>query len=72
MHYVEQAQRVLVTGNRISMPAHITAHAAGGHHWGIFFIKPAATVAQVAEDLFLIWDAGEAEEWVDQFDWLPL
>jgi hypothetical protein len=33
LHYLEQAQRVLVTGNRISMPAHVAAHvAAGGHH----------------------------------------
>ena len=44
--YVEQAQRLLVTANRASMPAHVAAHrAAGGHHWGVFRLRPAATVA---------------------------
>jgi hypothetical protein len=73
LRYVEQAQRLLVTANRASMPAHVAAHrAAGGHHWGVFRLRPAATVAQVAEELLLIWSASDAEEWVDQFDWLPL
>jgi hypothetical protein len=26
----------------------------------------------LVEDVVLIWEASEAEDWVDQFDWLPL
>jgi predicted nuclease of predicted toxin-antitoxin system len=34
--YLESSQRVLVTGNRRSIPKHLAAHmAAGRHHFGI-------------------------------------
>ncbi len=53
------------------MPAHIAAHhAAGGHHWGILRIRRQATMAQVIEAVLLIWEATDAEDWVDVFDWL--
>jgi len=35
LRYLELSQRVLVTANRVSMPAHLNAHwAAGGHLFG--------------------------------------
>lgn len=72
LNYLEVAQRALVTSNRTSLPAHIEAHwAAGGHLWGIFWVRPGTPIGQLARDLHLVWEASEAEEWVDQLDWLP-
>lgn len=73
LHYAAQQQRVLVTENRKSMPTHVTAFlAAGEHTWGVLRISARATFGMIIEELALIWEASEAEEWIDQFRWLPL
>ncbi len=72
LRYLEMTQRMLITGNRRSMPAHIADHGgAGGHHWGIFWVRPKATLGSLLEALYLLWEASDAEEWVDRTDWLP-
>ena len=82
LRYVERArgrrttcshrERLLVTKNRVSMPTHVATHlAAGGHHWGVFRVRPRATIGQLADEICLIWEASEAEEWVDQMRWIP-
>lgn len=72
LRYLDLAQRLLVTDNRTSMPAHLEDHwAAGGHLWGVLWIRPDATIGKLAQELFLIWDASEAEEWIDRLDWIP-
>lgn len=72
LRYLELSQRMLITRNRASMPAHLEEHrAAGGHFWGLHWIRPSATIGRVAEDLSLIWEASEAEEWVDRVGWIP-
>jgi len=41
LRYLEVTQRLLVTSNRTSLPAHIEAHwAASGHLWGILSSSP--------------------------------
>ncbi|MFQ5592841.1 MAG: hypothetical protein ACE5HA_01695 [Anaerolineae bacterium] len=74
LRHLEVMQRTLVTSNRASLPAHIEAHwAAGGHLWGIFWVRPGVwSVGRLAQELYLIWEASEAEEWVDRVDWIPL
>jgi len=72
LRYVEHAQRLLVTKNRASMPTHVATHlAAGGHHWGVFRVRPGATIGQLSNEICLIWEASEAEEWIDQMRWIP-
>ena len=72
LRYVEHAQRLLVTKNRASIPMHVANHlASGGHHCGVFRVRPKATIGQLADELCLIWEASEAEEWVDQMRWIP-
>jgi hypothetical protein len=72
LDYLEVAQRLLVTDNRVSMPDHLENHwANGGHTWGLFWIKPETPIGRLAQELFLVWEASEAEEWVDRLDWLP-
>lgn len=70
--YCEATQRVLVTDNRASMPGHETDHfAAGRHHWGIFEINRGLSIGQMAYQLSMFWGASEAEEWIDNFVYLP-
>ena len=72
LSYLERTQRLLVTDNRNSIPDHAADHlAAGGHHWGIFEIRAEATMGEVLETLYLVFEASEAEEWVDQLRWIP-
>ncbi len=72
LHYLDTSQRLLVTNNRNSMPNHLAAHwAAGGHIWGLFWVRPKTPIGKLAQELFLIWEASEAEEWIDKLDWIP-
>lgn len=71
--YLELSQRLLVTDNRKSMPGHLEAHwAAGRHIWGLLWLRPNTTLGSWAKELFLIWEATEAKEWIDNVDWVPL
>lgn len=73
LRYLEFSQRLLVTDNRTSMPEHLADHwADGGNIWGLFWVRPKTPIGQLAQELFLIWETTEAEEWVDRLDWIPL
>jgi hypothetical protein len=72
LRYLELSQRILIILNRKSMPAHIEAHwAAGGHLWGLFWVRSRTPIGRLAQALFLVWEASEAEEWIDWLDWIP-
>ncbi len=72
LRFLQGAQRLFVTENRASMPGHIRDHvAAGGHHWGVLRVRPRTTLWRLAEDLHLVWEASEAEEWQDLLLWFP-
>ncbi len=72
LSYLELSQRILVTDNRTSMPEHLEAYwATGGQIWGLFWIRPSATIGELAQELFTIWETSEAEEWIDILDWIP-
>ncbi len=72
LRYLEVSQRILVTSNRASMPNHLEAHwRAGGQIWGLLWVRPKIAIGKLAQDLFLIWEATEAEEWINKLDWLP-
>ena len=70
--YLEQTQRALVTNNRASMPEHLAAHVrAGRRHWGILMTSRELRVRGLAEAVYIIWGASEAEEWLDRIYWIP-
>ena len=72
LDYVESSQRLLVTNNRRSMPKHLQNHwDKGGHIWGLLWLRPSANLKIWVEELYLIWEASEAEEWLDRVDWIP-
>jgi hypothetical protein len=71
--YLQQAQRILITDNRVSMPTHLEQFAAsGGQHWGIFVVHKEAPLGSIIDLLYLYWEASEAEEWVNRTEWLVL
>jgi hypothetical protein len=60
------------------MPGHLTDHwNKGGHTWGLLWTRPSTPISKLAQDLLLVWDATEAEEWrgllVRSYllDWIP-
>ncbi len=70
--YLEVSQRFLITDNRKSMPGHLESHwAEGGRIWGLFWIRPRTPMGQLAQQLMLVWETTEAEEWIDKLDWIP-
>lgn len=72
LRYLELSQRLLVTDNRTSMPEHLEAHwALGGNIWGLLWVRPRTPIGQLAQELLLVWEATEAEEWIDKLDWIP-
>lgn len=72
LRFLQASQRLLVTENRVSMPGHVRDHlAAGDHHWGVLRVRPRTTVWRLAEELYLVWEASEADEWRDVLLWIP-
>jgi hypothetical protein len=71
--WLERTGFSLVTRNRKSMPQHLQAHIAAGHHVpGIFILRPQCSSRDVVEDLILIWEVTAPEEYQDQITYIPL
>ncbi len=72
LKYLEISRRILVTSNRKSMPAHIESFKSrGGQLFGLLWVRPGTPVRILAEELFLIWEASESEEWIFRTEWIP-
>jgi hypothetical protein len=72
LHYLEQAERIMITRNRASMPVHVAEHQANGRtHWGIFRVRPDTSFRQIMETVALVYEASEAEEWINEMHWIP-
>ena len=73
LDYLSTSQRALITRNRRSMLRHYSDHlAAGKPHWGIFIVAQRLTNHDLAETIELLWEASEAEEWMNSLQPLPL
>ena len=71
--WLEEHGYSLVTRNRKSMPRHLQEHVAQGHHIpGIFTLRPKASLGDVLDDLLLIWEVAEPDEYQDQIVHIPL
>jgi hypothetical protein len=63
---------LLVTRDKATFPVHFADFIAQHESAGVIVISPHLTRAQIAEELFLIWLAMEAEEWTSRISYLPL
>jgi hypothetical protein len=72
--FAERAGFTLVTFDKRTMRRHVEAHLVGGHHtWGVFVFPNGRSLSagRVAEELLMFWTASQAEEWMDQIEFLP-
>jgi hypothetical protein len=70
--FAESMRLALLSQDKRTMPGHIAAHLASGHHtWGVFFLRPGFPVKQIGNDILLVWAASQAEEWLDRIEYLP-
>ena len=67
-----QEGRVLVSHDRKTMPGYFGQFILTEKSPGILIVSQKMPVAQVAEELFLIWYASEPEEWLNRIRSLPL
>ena len=66
-------ERILVTHDVSTMPAHFDTFLAGGQHSpGLILVHDSLPIAQAIDDLLLIWEASSPEEWRDRWTYLPL
>lgn len=72
MALAARAGRLLVTHDRKTMPKHFADFIATEISAGVLVIPQKLPVAQVVEDLLLIWAASESEEWHNRIYMLPL
>lgn len=71
--YCERERRALVTDNRKTMPRHVRELEAAGHtHWGEFEVRHSRVpIGVIAQTLYEVWGASEADEWQGQLRWIP-
>ncbi|MBL7044522.1 MAG: DUF5615 family PIN-like protein [Pirellulaceae bacterium] len=73
LRWCEANDFALVTNNRSTMPVHLRDHIYEGHHVpGIFVLNPEMSMGESAEELTLVWEAAEPNEFSDQIVYLPI
>lgn len=64
--------RILVTHDRKTIPHYFAKFIMSQASPGVLMVPQKLQVANVVEDLILIWTASEAEEWINRIHYLPL
>lgn len=70
--YAAQENRILVTHDRRTMPAHFANVIVNQKSPGAFIISQKTSVRDAIEELLLLWSASEQEEWENLIVDLPL
>ena len=64
--------RLVVSHDYRTMPRHFAIFVTTRTSAGVLLVSQAIPLGDVIADLLLIWEASEAEEWINRFDTLPL
>jgi hypothetical protein len=67
-----EESRLVVSHDYRTMPRHFTTFVTTRTSAGVLLVSQALPLAAVVDDLLLIWEASEAEEWINRLDTLPL
>lgn len=71
--WIERTGYILVTANRRTIPEHMHTHYAAGRRTpGLLLLRRGASLGVIIEQLYLLWSASEAEEYVDKILYLPM
>jgi predicted nuclease of predicted toxin-antitoxin system len=65
-------RRILVTHDRRTMPAHFADFIQQRESPGVIIISQRVSVRRAMDELDLVWEASEAEEWTNLIVELPL
>jgi hypothetical protein len=72
LRWAERADRILVSLDKRTLPAHLAAHLqAGGHSPGVLMLRPGSTTAQVLFALVLIAHACDSIDYRDRIEFIP-
>lgn len=64
--------RVLVSHDQSTMPAHFRRFTSDQKSPGVLIAPQSFEIHEAADELLLIWEASEADEWVNRIEFLPL
>ena len=64
--------RILVSQDRRTMPGHFARYVERTSSPGVILLREAIPISAAIEELVLIWNASEADEWVNRLVWIPL
>ena len=64
--------RILVTHDRRTMPEQFGRFITSGESPGVFVVSQRADLSLVIDELILVWEASEAEEYVNSIRAIPL
>lgn len=64
--------RILVSHDNRTMPRHFADFISLRPSSGLLIVSQKLAVAEVVEELLLIWSASEPDEWLNRLSWLPL
>jgi len=72
LRWAERADRILVSLDKRTLPAHLATHfQAGGHSPGVLLLRPGCTTGQLLFALILIAHAGDPIDYRDRIDFIP-
>ena len=73
LRFCAASQRILVTLDRATIPAHVSEYLSrGGHTSGVLLVTPRCTFSHLIDDLLLIWICSTNDEWINSVHYLPL
>src|SRR6266540_3715309 len=64
--------RVLVTQDRRTMVAHFRQFVAASESPGVILVRRRARIAELIDELHLIWECSSVDDWRNQIVWIPL
>ena len=64
--------RILISHDRKTMTGHFTRFRETRSSPGLIIVSQDLDIGAVIEDLLLIWEATDAEEWVNDLGFVPV
>lgn len=73
LRWCEEERCLFISSDYESLPEFVADnHRKGRHTYGVFIVRRGSKRSQILDDLHFIIEASEAEEWIDQYQYLPL
>jgi hypothetical protein len=67
-----ESARILISHDRRTMPGHFTRFRETRSSPGLIIVSQDLDIGAAIDDLLLIWEATDAEEWVDELGFVPV